>query len=612
MRVPLPRWLCAPAALGALLIVLPLVGLIARVDVAAFWGLITSQSALTALGLSLRTSLVATAICLLVGVPLAVVLARSRFPGQRLLRTLVLLPLVLPPVVGGIALLYTFGRMGFVGTYFEAAGIRIAFTSAAVVLAQSFVSLPFMVMTVEGALASQDERYEVVGLGLGASPGYVLRRITLPLLRPALVSGTVLSFARALGEFGATITFAGSLEGTTRTLPLEIYLQRETDPDAAVALSLVLVVIAVVIVLATYGAQGASAGGALRRLRAFRRGHGERTGRGERGAHGGHTPLGDAPERHRGDAVAVSPSGQPPAAEAPAGPAAPAPPVAAEGTRGAPAGAASESPAGPGLRVAFACPVRGITADFAVAAGSTTAIIGPNGAGKSTCCEVISGLLRPAAVLVELDGRVLAREHRRRGHAPTAEPGGTGGAGVDEIRAAIAGAGSGRAWVPSHRRGVVQLAQSPLLFPTLRVEENAAFGLRAAGEGRAAARSRARVMLERVGALPLADRLPSELSGGQAQRAAIARALAARPQLLLLDEPMAALDWDSARAIRELLGGVLAAQTALLITHDVRDVRALADHVIVLEDGGVLQSGTVAEVFAAPASPFVARFAAQG
>ncbi|WAL41668.1 ATP-binding cassette domain-containing protein [Brevibacterium sp. BRM-1] len=402
--------------------------------------------------------------------------------------------------------------------------------------------------------------------------------------------------------------------------------------------------------LATYGTQGASAGGALRRLRAFRRGHGERTGRGKRGAHGGHTPLGDAPERPRGDAVAVSPSGQPPAAEAPAGPAAsappepvpipipgedasdapagatpeapaseapagpvaPAPPVAAEGTRGAPAGPASECPADTGLRVAFACPERGIAVDFTVAAGSTTAIIGPNGAGKSTCCEVISGLLRPAAVLVELDGRVLAREHRRRGHAPTAEPGGTGGAGVDEIRAAIADAGSGRAWVPSHRRGVVQLAQSPLLFPTLRVEENAAFGLRAAGEGRTAARSRARAMLARVGALPLADRLPSELSGGQAQRTAIARALAARPQLLLLDEPMAALDWDSARAIRELLGGVLAAQTALLITHDVRDVRALADHVIVLEDGGVLQSGTVAEVFAAPASPFVARFAAQG
>ena len=256
MRAPLPAWLFLPAGLGALLIIVPILGLVAKTDFANFFTLVTSESALVALSLSLRTSLVSAALCLLVGVPLGMVLARTRFPGRGLLRTFVLLPLVMPPVVGGIALLYTFGRMGLVGRYLEAGGIQIAFTWVAVVLAQTFVSLPFMVMTVEAALSSQDERYEIVGLGLGASPGYVLRRVTLPMLRPALITGAVLAFARSLGEFGATITFAGSLQGTTRTLPLEIYLQRETDTDAAVALSLVLVIIAVVIVLGTYGLQG--------------------------------------------------------------------------------------------------------------------------------------------------------------------------------------------------------------------------------------------------------------------------------------------------------------------------------------------------------------------
>jgi molybdate transport system permease protein len=155
---------------------------------------------------------------------------------------------VLPPVVGGIALLYTFGRRGLLGHSLEVAGIDIAFSTTAVVLAQSFVALPFLVISLEGALRTAGQRYETVAATLGASPTTVLRRVTLPLVLPALTSGTVLCFARALGEFGATITFAGSLQGVTRTLPLEIYLQRETDPDAAVALSLLLVVVAVVII----------------------------------------------------------------------------------------------------------------------------------------------------------------------------------------------------------------------------------------------------------------------------------------------------------------------------------------------------------------------------
>ncbi|ANP74341.1 ABC transporter permease [Cryobacterium arcticum] len=243
-----PAWVATLAVVGAAFVLLPLAAMVLRVNWAEFIPLITSESSVAALLLSLRTSLAATALCVLFGVPMALVLARTHFWGQKMLRSLVLLPLVLPPVVGGIALLYTFGRRGLLGQTFQALGIEIAFSTTAVVIAQTFVALPFLVLSLEGALRTVGTRYEAVGATLGASPTTVLRRITLPLVVPAVISGAVLSFARALGEFGATLTFAGSLQGTTRTLPLEIYLQRETDPDTAVALSLVLVLVAIVIV----------------------------------------------------------------------------------------------------------------------------------------------------------------------------------------------------------------------------------------------------------------------------------------------------------------------------------------------------------------------------
>jgi molybdate transport system permease protein len=244
----IPYWIYPIAASGALLVLLPLAAMAARVNWAEFVPLVTSKSSLDALGLSLRTSAVSTLLCIVLGVPLALVLARGSFPGQRLLRSFVLLPLVLPPVVGGIALLYTFGRQGLLGRSLEVLGIQIAFSTAAVVIAQTFVALPFLVVSLEGTLRTAGSRYEAVAATLGASPGTVLRRVTLPLVLPGLASGAVLSFARSLGEFGATLTFAGSLQGVTRTLPLEIYLQRETDADAAVALSLVLVAVAVTVV----------------------------------------------------------------------------------------------------------------------------------------------------------------------------------------------------------------------------------------------------------------------------------------------------------------------------------------------------------------------------
>ncbi|MGH3786268.1 MAG: ABC transporter permease [Pseudonocardiaceae bacterium] len=245
----MPAVLWAPAVAALALIVLPVVGLIVRAPWPRFVELITSESALTSLELSLRTAAVSTLLCVVLGGPLAVVLARGSVPGLRLLRSVVLLPLVLPPVVGGLALLYLLGRSGFAGYALEVAfGVRLPFTTAAVILAQTFVAMPFLVVSLEGALRTGGERYEVIAASLGAPPWTVFWRVTVPLVLPGLGSGMVLSFARCLGEFGATIAFAGSLQGVTRTLPLEVYLQREVDADAAIALSLLLVVVAIVVI----------------------------------------------------------------------------------------------------------------------------------------------------------------------------------------------------------------------------------------------------------------------------------------------------------------------------------------------------------------------------
>jgi molybdate transport system permease protein len=247
--VALPRLLWVPAVLAFALIALPVLGLALRADWPRIPELLVSTASLAALRLSLETAAISTALCILLGGPLAVVLARGRLPGLRLLRSVVLLPLVLPPVVGGLALLYLLGRLGLVGRLLDLwFGVTIPFTTAAVVLAQTFVALPFLVVSVEGALRTAGQRYEAVAATLGASPRYAFARVTVPLVLPGLISGAILGFARCLGEFGATIAFAGSLEGTTRTLPLLVYLERETDVDGAVALSLLLVVVAVLVI----------------------------------------------------------------------------------------------------------------------------------------------------------------------------------------------------------------------------------------------------------------------------------------------------------------------------------------------------------------------------
>jgi molybdate transport system permease protein len=246
--LPAPLWI--PAVLALTIVVLPILGLFTRIDIRRLPSLLTSSAAWHAFELSVRTATISTLLCLVLGGPLAVVLARSSSPVMRLLRAVVLLPLVLPPVVGGLALLYVLGRNGFVGYLLDVSlGVRIPFTTTAVVLAQTFVAMPFLVVALEGALRGTGESYEMVAATLGARPWTVFRRVTIPLLMPAIGAGLVLSFARALGEFGATITFAGSLEGVTRTLPLEVYSLSAADVDGAVALSLLLVIIALLVIV---------------------------------------------------------------------------------------------------------------------------------------------------------------------------------------------------------------------------------------------------------------------------------------------------------------------------------------------------------------------------
>ncbi len=241
-----PVGLTVPALVALTFLIVPVVAVVLRVPWSTFLSDISSSGARDSLRLSVVTSLIAAGLCLLFGVPLAWILARVVFPGRSLVRALVTLPLVLPPVVGGVALLLALGRRGLVGQWLDLwFGLTIPFTQTAVVLAQTFVALPFLVISVEGAFRASDERYDDAAATLGASRWHTFRRVTLPLALPGIVSGAVLSWARALGEFGATITFAGNFPGTTRTMPIEVYLALNSDPDAAIALSMILIAVSI-------------------------------------------------------------------------------------------------------------------------------------------------------------------------------------------------------------------------------------------------------------------------------------------------------------------------------------------------------------------------------
>jgi molybdate transport system permease protein len=243
-RANLPVAVRVLAGVAIVFFALPLIGLLWRAPWSNAWGYLTDDDALTALRLSMVCSLWATALSVLFGVPLAWVLARIDFRGRSIVRALCTLSMVLPPVVGGVALFFALGRRGLVGQYLDQwFGITLPFTTAAVVIAQTFVAMPFLVITVEASLRQLDGRIEDASRTLGASRWYTFRRVTMPAIRPALVAGAVLSWARALGEFGATITFAGNFPGTTQTMPLAVYLSLETNPEAAIVQALLLIAI---------------------------------------------------------------------------------------------------------------------------------------------------------------------------------------------------------------------------------------------------------------------------------------------------------------------------------------------------------------------------------
>ncbi len=249
-----PWFLVAPGLVAVGFLVVPLLGLLAQAPWGSFGEILGSPEARDALRLSMVTSVTATAFAAVVGIPLAWLLAREILPATGLVRALVVLPLLVPPVVSGVALLSAFGRRGLIGQFlYSSLGIQLPFTTVGVVLAEAFVAMPFLVITLEGAFRSLDRRYEDAAVTLGASSWTVFRRITLPLVGPSLIAGSVLCWARALGEFGATITFAGNFPGVTQTMPLAVYTALESDRSVAIALSIVLLAVCLVVLVALRG-----------------------------------------------------------------------------------------------------------------------------------------------------------------------------------------------------------------------------------------------------------------------------------------------------------------------------------------------------------------------
>ena len=254
-RGRIPPGFAVLAALGVALVALPVLGVVVRAPWSRLGEILTSETSLTALRISLVVAVTAAAISLLLGFPLAWVLVRGTFPGKSLVRAIVVLPLVMPPVVAGVGLLAAFGRRsGLIGSWlYDRFGIQLTFTTGAAVLAATFVSFPLAVLALEAGLRGMDERLEDAASTLGASRWYAMRRVTLPLMGPSIATALVLSWARALGEFGATITFAGNLQGRTQTLPLAVFEQLQTDPDAAFAVSMLLILLALGVILALRG-----------------------------------------------------------------------------------------------------------------------------------------------------------------------------------------------------------------------------------------------------------------------------------------------------------------------------------------------------------------------
>ncbi|OON75642.1 molybdenum ABC transporter permease subunit [Streptomyces tsukubensis] len=552
--------LALPALLAVAFLLMPLVGILARTDWGDLGAHLSSPGVTQALKLSLVVSFWALGLSLLLGVPLAWLLARVDFPGKVLVRSLVLLPMVLPPTVGGVALLLGFGRRGLLGPWLENTfGITLPFHTSGAVVAATFVAMPFLVISLEGTLAGLRPSYEETAASLGASPVRVFLTVTLPMVAPGLAAGAALTWARALGEFGATITFAGNLPGTTQTLPLQVYLLLQDSPEAATSVSLLLLAIAMAVLV---GLRGRWMGGPDRgRVR----GRGRVRVRGRAGGWGQRGPEPRTAPASEPFAEAVPPTPSPATPPAPEAADAPAPEAA-----GLPASEAADAPAASWPLHADVTGFTHLTLD--AEPGTTIAVVGENGAGKTTLLRALLGLTPRARAELRLGG-------------------------LDVTALA------------PHRRGVAWVPQDGALFPHLSALTNTAYGLRARRVPRGEARRAAQSWLDRLGVGHLAHRRPAQLSGGQAQRVALARALAARPRLLLLDEPLAALDQTTRAHVRHTLRTHLDgfAGVCLIVTHDPVEAVSLADRVLVLDDGRALQDAPPAEVTRNPRSPWVAR-----
>lgn len=491
-RTPVAVTLLAVTAL--VLILGPILALGVRVPWERFGEILTRPTTIELLRVTLLSAVWATALTILLGVPLALAI-QGRPRGGRLIRLLVMLPLAMPPVVAGLALTAAVGRRGVTAPLLDTLGLQFAFAFPGVVLSHIFIALPFVVVTVDSALRQIDPEIPASAAGLGMRPREILRKVTLPAVAPAVATGAGLAFARSLGEFGTTLTFAGSMPGVTRTMPLGIYLERETDPGSANALGAILIFLAVlVLALAALPA-------ALRR-----------------------TPQPCA--RRIGeldtDELRV---------------------LTAPGSGGVP-----------------------VTADGTVfPAERITAVVGPNGSGKTTLMGMIAGRLRCGEITV--------------GDRP-----------VD-----------GRRFVPAAERGVVLLTQRPGLPRTTTV----------AGAVTMATRDPVLTgkLLSAAGLAELAEVSVPALSGGQAAQVALVRALGTRPAVLILDEPLAAIDVASATRWRRLLRAAAQDRTTLLVTHDAVDVATLSEHLVVLERGRVAAAGPTTELLDVPPNDFIAELA---
>lgn len=492
---PTPPAVWALGVLALALVVLPVVSLGIRVPWSQLGQILSMSETRELLRVTVLSAVLATIVSLALGTPLALWLQRLR-RGAYLARLLVLLPLALPPVVAGLALSAFLGRRGLASPLLDVLGWQFAFAFPGVVAAHVFIALPFVVLTLDAALRQLDPEVADSAAAVGIPPARTLRNIIVPAIAPSVITAAGLAFARSLGEFGTTLTFAGSMPGSTRTMPLGIYLAREVDQSHAYGLSAILIFLAVLALAAT----------ALPSL---------------------------WPRRTAESKARITT------------------PIDVDALR------LLTRPDDGGLEVRID--------DVAFPANATTALIGPNGAGKTTLAGRIAGRLTGASVRV--GARVV--------DAPGARP------------------------VPAHARGVVLLTQTPGLPPTATVSTAITM---VTGDAQ-----RTSALLQAAGLAALAEVRVPALSGGQAAQVALVRALATRPRVLILDEPLASLDVDAAAQWREVLRAAAHDRTTVLITHDALDLYSLADHVAVMHGGHVVAVDRAADAFSAPASAFVAR-----